>query len=228
MLRQRFTSALAAARTSSAWPSTDTFGQTWAILLVRSDQERRAHDAHEFSAIHRFFLPHAIGLQHPVLLIRGERYGELVLGLEGVLRGNRVGGDAEDLGAGAAEGALSGGRSRSPPWCSRGCRLGDRNRGRACARRSRASETVAAAVAWQRERRGLGAGVRSAGACSGQLLAGHMPSFRRFPGGILRLPEYARGRGWSIWGLASGSVSAANVLTAPRTRGRPRGHDEPG
>src|SRR6202030_3822136 len=84
-------------------------------------------------------------------------------------------------------------------------------------------------------------------------LRSHVPSFRRFPGSILTATLPTRPRGVdhrSIWGLAGETETLAiqntcdpkllrsktpaiqstcdRSLTAPRTRGRPRGHDEPG
>src|ERR1700691_1781983 len=72
---------------------------------VGTHQERRAYDAHEFAAIHRFFLPYPVSVEHPVLFIGCKRDSELLLGLEFVLRRYRIGRNAEDFRADPAEGA---------------------------------------------------------------------------------------------------------------------------
>ena len=138
--------------------------------LVRPDQESGAHDTHEFAAVHRFLLPHAIGLDHAVLFVRGERDRKPMLGLELVLRRYRIGGDAEYLRTGFAERALEAGEVDGLLGAPRGVRprveikhellpgeVGERN--------------GSAAVAGEHECGGFGAGIK---------LAGHMPSFRRF------------------------------------------------
>src|ERR1700722_5196449 len=44
---------------------------------IGADQHRRTNNALEGPAIHRFFTPGAIGLQHPMLFIRNKRNREL-------------------------------------------------------------------------------------------------------------------------------------------------------
>ena len=127
----------AAASTSSAWPATETLGHTRENALVRPDQDGRADNTEKLPAVHRFFAPDAIGLQHAVRFVRGERDGQRVFGFELVLCRHRIGGDAENVGFGLGERALLAARNRSLPWCSRACRLSDRNRERACVRRNR-------------------------------------------------------------------------------------------
>src|SRR5258708_37046744 len=53
---------------------------------IRADQDRGAKNALERPAIHRFFAPDAVGLEHLMLLIRNERRGELMLVPKGFLR----------------------------------------------------------------------------------------------------------------------------------------------
>ncbi len=74
--------------------------------LVGADQEGGADDPHELASVHRFFLPHSVGLDHAVLFVRCERDRKLVLGLELILRRDRVGGNAENFRSGFGEGAF--------------------------------------------------------------------------------------------------------------------------
>ena len=69
----QITSRWTAASTSSAWPSTRTLRQ---ILAIRPSAPIRTvvrMNSHEGPAIHGFFAPGAIGLQHLMLLIRNKR-----------------------------------------------------------------------------------------------------------------------------------------------------------
>jgi hypothetical protein len=103
-------SAFAAASTSSACPVTETLGHTLAIRWSGPIRKVTRGDAHELAPVHRLLLPHTIGLEHAVFLVRGERDRKLVLGLELVLRRHRIGGDAEDSSSGFAEGAFEAGK----------------------------------------------------------------------------------------------------------------------
>src|SRR6201996_9842152 len=62
---------------------------------IGPDQNRGPSYPEEGPAIHRFFAPDAISLQHRVLLIRGERNRQLVFVAKGFLGLGRVGGNAE-------------------------------------------------------------------------------------------------------------------------------------
>src|SRR5450756_2543959 len=53
---------------------------------IRADQNRGANNAEEGPAIHRFFAPDPVRLQHLMLFIRDPRSGELVLVAKGFLR----------------------------------------------------------------------------------------------------------------------------------------------
>src|SRR5215218_768860 len=75
-------------------------------LAVLADQNRCPKNAKERPAIHRFFAPGAIGLQHLMFLIRNQRNRQLVLVPERLLRLDRVGGDAEHGGSAGGEGVL--------------------------------------------------------------------------------------------------------------------------
>ena len=105
------------------------------------------------------------------------------------------------------------------------CRRADRSTAPACARRSRPSETVPPPSRGSVKAGALLPASRPAAArfsvCSAICLP--FDAFRRH----FVLAEYARWRGWSShWG--SPALYAAIVLTAPRTRGRPRGNGESG
>src|SRR5208282_830957 len=110
---------------------------------------------------------------------------QLVLGLEFILRWNRVGRDAENLRAGLAESAPEAGEVDRLLGAAGGVcprieiqyelapgKIGERN--------------GAAAIAGEDERRRDRAGAK---------LAGHMPSFRRFPRGNLAR-QHTRAGGW--------------------------------
>ena len=56
--------AWTAASTSSAWPSTLTLRQILQDPAIGADQNRGANNAQEGPAIHRFFAPGPVGLQH--------------------------------------------------------------------------------------------------------------------------------------------------------------------
>src|SRR5580704_3858683 len=68
------------------------------------DQNRGPRYSKEGPAIHRFFAPDPIRLQHGVLLIRGERNRQLVLVAKGLLGLGRVGGDPEHRGSALGKG----------------------------------------------------------------------------------------------------------------------------
>ena len=59
------------------------------------DQEGGPRYPHELLPVHGFLAPHSVGLEHLVGLVGGERDGEVVLRLEGVLRRDGIGGHAE-------------------------------------------------------------------------------------------------------------------------------------
>src|ERR1019366_9010290 len=62
---------------------------------IRADQNRCAKNAMEGLAIHGFFAPDAVSLQHLVLLVRCKRSGELMLVSKGFLRLWGIGRNAE-------------------------------------------------------------------------------------------------------------------------------------
>jgi hypothetical protein len=74
--------------------------------LIRTDQEGRAHDAHEFAPVHGLLLPYAISFEHAMGLVGGQYEAELVFGFELVLRWQSVGGNTEDFGPGFPERCL--------------------------------------------------------------------------------------------------------------------------
>src|ERR1043165_8979582 len=67
------------------------------------DEEGRAFDPHIFPAIHALLHPDAVSLADQTLLVRGEREGELELGLELVVARHRIAGDADHGGLHLAE-----------------------------------------------------------------------------------------------------------------------------
>ena len=75
-------------------------------LAVRADQHRLADHAHEGAAVHRFLAPGAIGLEHRLVLVAGERDGEVVLVAEFVERADRIGRDPEHVGVELGEAGL--------------------------------------------------------------------------------------------------------------------------
>src|ERR1700744_613896 len=73
-------------------------------LAVYADQNRGAKDALEGPAIHGFFAPGAIRLQHLMLLIRRQRDRKLMLVPKGFGRLERVTGHTDDGGSGRRKG----------------------------------------------------------------------------------------------------------------------------
>jgi hypothetical protein len=67
---------------------------------VRADQEGRPGDPQEGPAVHGFFAPDAVGLEHLVGLVGKERYAKAVLLLELVLGLDRIGGNPDNVHAG--------------------------------------------------------------------------------------------------------------------------------
>src|SRR6266403_3742207 len=72
-------------------------------LAVWADQNRCAKNALEGPAIHGFFSPGTVSLQHFVLLIRNKRHGKLVLVSKGFLRPGRIGGNTQYYGPAPSE-----------------------------------------------------------------------------------------------------------------------------
>src|SRR5712692_10796418 len=70
---------------------------------VRAEQESGPNNPHEDLAVHGFFAPDAIGLDHLVAFIGKERNAEIVLLLELVLRRDRIGGYPQNIRSGLAE-----------------------------------------------------------------------------------------------------------------------------
>src|SRR5665811_402989 len=62
---------------------------------IRADQNRRAKNALKGPAIHGFFAPDSVTLQHLVRLVRYKRSGELVLVSKGFLRPRGIGRHAQ-------------------------------------------------------------------------------------------------------------------------------------
>src|SRR6185437_5859214 len=123
---------------------------------VRADRYRRATNSEEGSAIHGFFAPSTVSLQHLMLFIRDQRNGKLVLVAKALLRAERVGGDAEDLGSGCRERRLQSREiNRLPGAAGRiGAGIKEQHQFLADVVRKR---DQAAAIARQMERRRLGA-----------------------------------------------------------------------
>lgn len=67
-------------------------------LSVVSDQERRARDAHHFSAVHVFFFDDVISLRDFFIDVAQQRERQIVLGFETGLRSRCVGRDSQDGG----------------------------------------------------------------------------------------------------------------------------------
>jgi len=127
-----------------------------------------------------------------------------VPGFELILRRNRVRGNTEDLGAGFAEGRLEAGEVD----CLFGAAGSVRSRLKIedeLAPGKIGKRNGAAAVAGERERRRRRVDAE---------LAGHMPSFRRFPRGILDGDNTRAGeRGRSALAISAQSASMGEVPT---------------
>jgi hypothetical protein len=91
---------------------------------IRSDQNRAANDSEKRLAIHGFFAPGAIGLQHLVLFIRDQRNRKRVLVAELLLGFQRIGRDAEDSGPTRGEGLRQAGEIDGFPGTAGGVGAG--------------------------------------------------------------------------------------------------------
>jgi hypothetical protein len=91
---------------------------------VGADQNRRPNDSHEVPAVHRFFAPGTIRLEHLVLLIRDQRNRKLVLGGKRLLCLYGVRGDAEHLGSCVGKVALEAGEIDGFPGAAGGIGAG--------------------------------------------------------------------------------------------------------
>src|SRR6185437_2726478 len=134
------------------------------------DQNRLADHAHEFAPIQRLLAPGPVGLEHGLVLVRGEGDRELVLGLELVLRRDRVGRDAQNVGSRAGEGRAQFAEVDRLAGAAGGVRL-----------RIEIEDEIAALEVLQRDRSAAVARQREGRCLVAEAdFARHVPSFRRF------------------------------------------------
>ena len=120
-------------RTSAAWPSGLTFGQTRAMRPVRVDQERRPGGAPVRLAVVLLLDPRAVRLGDRVVLVGEERERQAELLAERALAVGALRADPPDVGAALRRSSRWRRGTRTPRRCSRACRPSGRSRGRPAA-----------------------------------------------------------------------------------------------